>query len=707
MRRIAAGLGIGLGAALVVLLLGAAGVLDIVELSFYDWRMRLAATNPPDVHPDIVLVELNDTTIRDLDTAFGRWPWPRAAFSLVIDFLNRAPAKVIAVDFAFTERDRVKLYQIGETEISGTDSDAMLVESVKAAPGTILLAEATYEGVRGGELQNTPSDWRAEPFRLGPAIYPRRTITTPFPELTAGAPSVAHNYAVLDKRGSLRRIPPFVRMGDRFMPSLGVAAALRAQEIRPDEVVLDGQTLRIRDRAVPLLSAQVRDAIDPTEYHEQLTMLVNYRGPGVLPNGERPYPAYEVRHLVESELQLLREEKPSLDPTVFKDKVVFVGLTASGLVDVFQTPFDARGQGRMPGVQMHASVADSILSNRFIGPAPEASRVIAVLAGAIAVGLLAAFLSFNAAAPLSLVLMAAWGAYAVFTFRSGTWVAMAEPLAALGLALFGGTAYQYFVEGREKRKVKGLFGRYVSRDVFDQLMAHPERAELGGNRREMTVLFSDLRGFTAVTEQGNPEALVSQLNEYFSRMVEIVFRHHGTVDKFVGDMVMALFGAPLDDVEHAENGVRAAVDMVRELGELNRKWAAEGRALLDIGVGVNSGEMIAGNIGSSSIMSYTVIGDNVNLGSRLESLNKDYKTRIIISEATRARLTGTYDLRPLGDVVVKGKTRPVAIFEVQVSSPLRTAEETRTAAEPQTNTERPQKNTEETQGPEEQRVAKI
>ena len=178
-----------------------------------------------------------------------------------------------------------------------------------------------------------------------------------------------------------------------------------------------------------------------------------------------------------------------------------------------------------------------------------------------------------------------------------------------------------------------------------------------------------------MTERGNPEALVAQLNEYFSKMVDVVFRHKGTVDKFVGDMVMALFGAPVDDVDHAEHAVAAAVDMVRELGALNEKWAGEGRAWLDIGIGVNSGEMIAGNIGSSSIMSYTVIGDNVNLGSRLESINKEYRTRIIISDATRTRLTGKYDIRPLGEVVVKGKTRPVSIFEVAVPSPIPAAHE--------------------------------
>jgi adenylate cyclase len=198
-------------------------------------------------------------------------------------------------------------------------------------------------------------------------------------------------------------------------------------------------------------------------------------------------------------------------------------------------------------------------------------------------------------------------------------------------------------------------------------------AELGGRRREMTVLFSDIRGFTTMTEKGDAEQLVAQLNDYFSKMVEVVFRNQGTVDKFVGDMVMALFGAPVEDADHAEHALAAAVEMVGELGELNRKWLSEGKVQLDIGIGINSGEMIAGNIGSTSIMSYTVIGDNVNLGSRLESLNKDFHTRIIISDATRTRLRSAPELRPLGDVTVKGKSRAVSIFEVVVPSPLASA----------------------------------
>ena len=465
---------------------------------------------------------------------------------------------------------------------------------------------------------------------------------------------------------------PFIRVGDKYLPSLGVAAALVAGGYRADEVILEGRHIRIRDRVLPLVADHVPDWNDSRKRHEQLTMLINYKAP-VIVNGARPYKAYEVRDLLLSEEQLNAGVPPAIDPALFRDKVVFIGLTGSGLVDVFNTPFGSTGV--MPGIQLHASMADSVLSNRFIRPASDGSRIWSTAGSAMLVGLMAALLPYIAAAAGTLLVVSGWTWYSVHAFRDGLWLNMSQPLLGSAIALFAGTAYQYFVEGAEKRVVKKLFGRYVSKDVYQQLISNPELAELGGKRREMTVLFSDIRGFTTVTEKGNPEELVAQLNEYFSKMVAVVFRHHGTVDKFVGDMVMALFGAPLDDPDHAEHAVATAGEMVKELGELNRKWAGEGRVKLDIGVGVNSGGMIAGNIGSSSIMSYTVIGDNVNLGSRLESLNKEYATRIIISDATRSLLRDTYTIRPLGDVVVKGKTRPVAIFEVVVPSPLESAPE--------------------------------
>ena len=499
-------------------------------------------------------------------------------------------------------------------------------------------------------------------------------ILAPYQSLADAAAGFGHNFVALDPDGPLRRVPPFVRQGDKYMPSLGVAAALAAERIRSEEVVLEDRAIRIRDRRMPLVPVPVRDVTNPNTIHQQQTMLINYRAPALV-NGQRPFKSYELRHVLKSAGQIAEGVTPMIDPAQFKNKVVFVGLNAPGLGDTFQTPFGGSGKGTMPGIQMHASVADSVLSNRFIAPAPDALRVASTIACALAVGLMAAFLPYSLAAVGALIVVAGWAGLTTYALGKGSWLNMVQPVAAGALALFVGTAYRYFVEDREKRKVSRLFGRYVSKDVYARLVANPALAELGGTRRDMSVLFSDIRGFTAVTEKGNPEDLVAQLNEYFTRMVDIVFRHGGTIDKFVGDMVMALFGAPVDDVNHAEHAIAAGLEMVRELGELNRKWVEEGRAQLDIGIGINSGDMIAGNIGSSSIMSYTVIGDNVNLGARLESLNKDYQTRIIISEATRSRLSGTYDVRPLGDVVVKGKTRPVAIFEVKTPSPLQTTTE--------------------------------
>jgi adenylate cyclase len=672
LRKFAAGVGLGaLAAAIVLALAASTDLLDRQELTTYDWRMRLAA-DPKSVNQDIVLVEVDDLSIRQLQDGYRmRWPWPRVAFGLVIDFLHRGSAKVIAVDVSFPERDQVETYVFDDPndKWTGRQSDGALADWTRESGRVVMLADAVYEGIAGATIKDrSAATWRGSPFHAGRIAEPRPLVLAPYQELTDAAAALGHNFLSRDEDGPARRMPPFIVSDGKELPSLGVATALLAGGFRPEDISSEGNVLRIGDRRIPL----VRRRIDGRR--DQLSMLINYRAPALVRNSAGdlvcPYPSYEFRDLFASEQEILTGKKPRLDPSVFKNKIVFIGLTASGLLDVFGTPLSSNENGSMPGIQLHASMADSILANRFIRPASDRSRIGAVMITALTIGLLAAFLPFAAGASASLAILAGWTLFAVLAFKGGQWLNLVQPIAGGGLALFFGTAYQYFIEGKEKRKVAKLFGRYVSRDVYSQLMANPEQAELGGKRREMTVLFSDIRGFTTVTERGDPEELVRQLNEYFSRMVDIVFRHKGTVDKFVGDMVMALFSAPLDDADHAEHAVSAAVDMVKELGALNREWSAKGMVQLDIGIGVNSGEMIAGNIGSSSIMSYTVIGDNVNLGARLESLNKDYKTRIIISDATRVRLTREYPIRPLGDVIVKGKSKAVAIFEIEVPAPL-------------------------------------
>ena len=665
-RKLIAGLAIGIGSAALVLALGWLGWLEIAELKMYDWRMRTLREWSPSPRPDIVLVEINDASLRSLKEIAGRWPWPRALTAILIDYLHRGSPRAIAVDLGFWEKERESTYPFLGESYTSERSDKELADAVHRAGNVILLADAVDPGLVGEEVPQ--KDWAAPPYQLGAAIEQRPVITLPYEGLAEAAAGFGHNFLALDRDGPARRFAPFIRKGTRFMPSLGMAAALLAGGFRPEEVRLEGESIRVRDRQVPLVGVVVADTADSPKRHEQLTMLINYRAPAMV-RGERSYKSYEAHHLLRAEGQLREGAKADVDPALFKDKVIFVGLAFSGLVDSFQTPL---GHGTVPGIQLHASIADNVLSDLFLRPARDWSRVLATLGAAILIGVMSAALPFSVAAGGAVFVALAWTGGSLYAFDRGLWLAMAQPLMGVVLALFTGTAYRYFVEDAEKRKVSRLFGRYVSRDVYKQLMANPGLAELGGVRRDTTVLFSDLRGFTSITEKGEPEALVEQLNEYFTEMVEIVFRNGGTVDKFVGDMVMALFGAPVDDVSHPDAAVTAAVEMVRKLGELNTRWAADGRVQLDIGIGINSGDMIAGNIGSSQIMSYTVIGDNVNLGSRLESLNKEYKTRIIMSEATKGRLTRQYQIRPLGGVIVKGKTRPVEIFELIVPSPLAT-----------------------------------
>jgi adenylate cyclase len=629
--------------------------LEAVELRTYDWRLSHTA-RPDTARQDIALVEIDEYSLRNLQPNAGRWPWPRAVHSMLIDYLARAPAKVIAYDVNFAEADTRRGFDFGDGTWSGAESDQALADSIRAAGNVLLLADATFDGEANDAPPFPDLGYRLESTE----ILERRAIFLPFPALAGAAAGFGHNLVVLDPDGPIRHSVPFVRARARAVPNLGIAAAMRVAGISPAAVAVEDGQFTIGDRRLPTSVRRVPTSDGVATYRWSL---IDFRGPALLDDLKtRTYPTYSFFDLEYSEEQLLAKTTPKVDPSVFKDKIVFVGTTASGLLDVFETPF---AHGKMPGIQIHAAVADDILSNRFIRPASGWVRVVSVVAGALVVGTAAALLPAWWATLAALAVMALMAWWATLLFTNGVWFNLTQPVLASWFALLGGVGYQYFFEDREKRRVKQLFGRYVSKDVYAVLMANPGLARLGGQRREMSVLFSDIRGFTTVTEQGQPDEIVGMLNEYFSSMVDLVFKHGGTLDKFVGDMVMALYGAPLDDPDHADHAVQTALAMIAELGRLNARWKEQGRfSGLDIGIGINTGPMIAGNIGSEAIMSYTVIGDAVNLGSRLESLNKEFGTRIIISDATRQRLKGDYEFRPLGDVVVKGKTYPVAIFEV-------------------------------------------
>ena len=664
MRKLLLGVILGAVAAVAAALLGLLPFVQAVELKTYDWRMR-KTVEPAAARKNVVMVAIDEPSLRSLEPAVGRWPWPRLVHAGLIDFLARGPAKVVVYDVIFTERDR-KTFKIGGEngeEWTGAESDRELADAAARARNVINVVDVVAEGsadsktaAPAGVASLPPS-----PYRLDDGFEERAVAVPPYEELAHASLALGHDFMVADPDGPVRRLSPFVRTHGQFVPSLAVAAAVAATGVPPLLIRSDARSLHVGARELPLI-----DVVLPSFYGEQRRArraLVRYPG-GVLNDGKPTYTEYSFAQLFYSEQQIKAGQRPDVDPARFKDAVVFVGTTAAGLYDQKAVPFP----GNMAGMQIHASAFDNLLSGRFLKPAPVWVGLLVV--AVLAIGASVALVYLGVWSGLAVTLAAAGGlaGVSVASFGGGVWLPVITPLLGLTFAAFGGVSYQYFVEGREKRLVKRLFSRYVSPDVYHQLMNDPASAKLGGQRRTMSVLFSDIRGFTTFSEKGEPEEIVRQLNEYFSRMVHVLFEHRGTLDKFVGDAVMALFGAPLDDADHADHAVQAALAMIGELATLNQRWAAEGRPTLAIGVGVNTGEMVAGNIGSEAIMSYTVIGDAVNLASRLESANKQYGTTIIISEATRSQLKGQYDLRPLGDIVVKGKTHPVAIFEVATSS---------------------------------------
>lgn len=630
-----------------------------VESASYDWRVAQEAT-PIRADSPVVVVNINESSVRALEPLLGRWPWPRAVHAAAIDYIHRAGARVIAIDILFGERERFSQTVINGAAVSGEASDRALVEAVRQSGNVVLLAGGTYEGLASGAGPVSPLlSVPGRQYLAGRGWYPRRDLQMPFDDLAAGVRGLGHDVLIRDSDFA-RQMLPFIDVQGHTIPSLGLAATLAYLDVAADDVAVDGDTLRIGSVRLPLVE-ETRASPDGGAAATHEALLRFQRPVAGADEVTSMFPSVSFFDVLLSSDQQATGQAPAVPPSIFAGKLVFIGTSAAGTFDRYQTPF---GQGGVGGVELHATLAENVLAGQFMRRAPVSIDRALTAAVGLAASSAAALLPVTWAVLAVVGLVAALGWGLAQLVGSGLWVAAVVPGMAAAIGLFGGIAWQYFVEGREKRRVRELFSRYVSKDVIGELMADPGRAKLGGQRREMTVLFSDIRGFTTASEAGTPEAVVLQLNEYFGAMVDVLFRYQGTLDKFVGDMVMGLFGAPLADPRHADHAVAAALDMVSALERLNERWRAEGRPPLDIGIGINTGEMIAGNIGAEAIMSYTVIGDAVNLGARLESLNKEYGTRILISEATRVQLTRPVVTREIGAVTVKGRTKAVVVHEV-------------------------------------------
>ncbi len=613
------------------------GFFQTLELRTLDYRFRNLGSSSR-ARSDIVLVEIDEFTIKSLEPIFGRWPWPRDAHAALVDFLARGPARLVVFDVGFTEPDTVR-----------PEADEELARATRDAGNVI---HAAFLGLQDLGASRDQSLARHSLPGCLPYIPRFVGLSLPIPGLSENARGVGHVAMTLDSDGPWRRSLPLACYHDRLVPSLPLSAALAVQKLQVSDVRVDGTRL---------LAGSIRAPLDT---YGRLPIWFN--GP------PGSYRSYSYAHLFYSELQISEGTKPGVDPQQFRDRIVIVGATAAALHDLFTTPYSGAaaesgkggGLGKMMGAEVHANILDNLLSNRYLRPIPDWATWL--LVSAVSLGLLAAifYLRVLLSVAASLAVLPLYLVVVQWSFRGSIQLPVVPFALGALLSMILGFGYQYWIEGAEKRRIKQMFSRYVSKDVYQELLSNPKAAELGGTRRLATVLFSDLRGFTTLSESRSPEMMIAQLNEYFSEMVEIVFAHRGTVDKFVGDMIMAIFNAPLPDPLHADRAVQCAVAMQRRLVGMNQEWKALGKPELHCGVGINSGDMIVGNVGSESIRSYTVIGDSVNLGARLESLCKEYKTDIIISQNTRSLLNGDYSLVELGEVKVKGKEQAVRILSV-------------------------------------------
>ncbi|MBA4395666.1 MAG: hypothetical protein C0407_19105 [Desulfobacca sp.] len=333
----------------------------------------------------------------------------------------------------------------------------------------------------------------------------------------------------------------------------------------------------------------------------------------------------------------------------------------------------------MAGIEKHANVIGSILENKLPRRAPFSIDLMILLGVSLAATLLMVRLKATGAAltalsTLGLILLAGY-----FFFVSWEiWINTAYPSMNLLFIFSAGMAYNYATEERYARRIRAMFSSYVTERVVNELIKNPEMARLGGERREVTVLFSDVRDFTTFSEKHAAEEVVSILNEYLTAMTEVVFRWEGTLDKFIGDAIVVFWGAPLRQENHSELAIHCALHMIKRIKELQEKWQAEGKPVLDIGIGINTGEVLVGNIGAEGKkMDYTVIGDHVNLGARIESLTRKYKTHILITEHTLNKIREALAKVTLGHLsvkgivkgIVKGKNLPVMIYEVTALEP--------------------------------------
>jgi len=627
---------IGLCAGLAALLIWRSGAFDRFEGRTWDWRVQSLAR--PSAFTDRIRLIMIDQASLDWvkkEMAYG-WPWPRSLYQPILDYCRRQGARAVAFDLMFTENSSY-----------GVEDDQTFAAAITGAPpfvAALFLGHDTgsetnwpAEMAGGGVEASGLEEWVGGMRRKKGIVFPRAAF--PVPEISSSARLLGNVSARPDADAIFRRLKLFTVFDSHAVPSLAVAVWLAASTNRavvfgPDAVNIGGHSF-ILDRSG--------------------AAIVNFRGPS------GTHARLSAAAVIQAELKFQDgETQPANDMPGLKDCYVLLGCNAPGLLDLRPSPV-----GRVyTGVELHATVLDNLLVRDFMRDFPRGLTAAMIMFLGIFWGM-AAVLGRGArdnivAMVLALPLPAI---VAVLAYQRGWWAPFMAPEAATVFAIVAAVIFNYATEGRQKRFIRGAFRQYLSEDVIEQLVRHPERLALGGEQKTLSIFFSDLQGFTGISEGLDPQQLTALLNDYLTAMTDIIQAEGGTVDKYEGDAIIAFWNAPLDQADHAARAVRAAMRCQAKLAEMRPALRARTGKDLFMRIGLNTGPVVVGNMGSHNRFNYTILGDAANLASRLEGINKMFGTYTLASEATRMAMGDSFAARELGKVAVVGRKAPVRVFE--------------------------------------------
>jgi adenylate cyclase len=635
---------IGLSGAVIALSLWSLGWLDIWESKTWDLRASILARTGK-ATDDIRLILLDQGSLDWAKNENGwNWPWPREIYSAILNYCRRNGAKAVAFDVLFTE-----------PSIYGIEDDAALGMAISEFGH---FAGAVFLGKKSGSDTKWPAEIPAPKFNVigldkwlnttnsENIVFPRATM--PIQDLATNAAVLSNVHLEPDSDGIYRSIQLFCVFDNKILPTLGFGAYLAAN---PDvQMQIKSGKLIVDKKLVPI--------------DRQGNAVLNYRGIS------GTHKAYSAAAVIQSEIRIQRGETPTIrDENAFRDKYVFFGFSAPGLYDLRSAPVD----GIYPGVEIQATMLDNFLSGDFMRRSFGWLTITVVFFLALACAVSASVFSSPAGSVTVGLIFFSIPVFVSFSsYLHGLWLpfVVQETSAASTIAL--ALVANYATEGKQKRFIKNAFQQYLSPAVIEQLIKHPERLKLGGERRVLSIFFSDLQGFTSISEGLDPKELTALLNDYLSAMTDIIHEENGTVDKYEGDAIIAFWNAPLEVPEHAVRAVCAAIRCQEVLADMRPAFKERIGKEMFMRIGINTGPAIVGNLGSHTRFDYTMIGDAVNLAARLEGANKQFGTYTMISQSTRDILGDILMVRELARIAVVGRREPVVVYEPMTAEEYKT-----------------------------------